>query len=119
MTGIQLLQPQFGALWALTLKSAPADTRASCRLIDCRSIGGSEPRARYTELILQLLDSGQFGVHHWSNRMLLLERDLPPEPVLDQVRNYVSDLAVRQQPCWQAEPGSWREGAFPSSQSDP
>ncbi len=68
-------------------------------LVDCRAIDAAQPRGVYSEMVFQLLDSQQFGVRYWSEPILLLERNRPPGPELDQIRTRVEELVRRKRPC--------------------
>jgi hypothetical protein len=48
----------------------------------------------------EILDTQDFGVRYWSDRILLLERGLPPGEEVDEVRAYVDDLVEKKRPCW-------------------
>jgi len=69
-------------------------------LVDCRAVESSQSRDTYTDMVLQLLDTKQFGIRYWSDRILLLERGTPMDLELEQVRSYVRDLERQERPCW-------------------
>jgi uncharacterized membrane protein len=69
-------------------------------LDDCRAIRSPNPRNTYAEMVLQLIDSQEFGVRYWSDPILLLERGLPSGPELDEMRDYVHKLESEKRPCW-------------------
>ena len=69
-------------------------------LVDCRAVRVDDPRGHYAEVVYEVLDSGEFGVRYWSDRILLLERGLPPGEEVDEVRAYVDDLVEKKRPCW-------------------
>lgn len=69
-------------------------------LVDCRLVHTQEPRTAYAEIVREVLDTQQFGVRYWSDRILLLDRDIPPGPELDAVWAYVEELVAEGRPCW-------------------
>jgi len=69
-------------------------------LVDCRAVTQREKRQAYSEMTLHILQTGQFGVRYWSDRIILLKRGISPAPELDQVRDYVELLDAEERPCW-------------------
>lgn len=69
-------------------------------LIDCRSTSQYGNRSRYTQQVREVIDSGEFGVRYWTGRILLLERNTPVGPDLDEVRAYVDQIEEDGRPCW-------------------
>jgi uncharacterized membrane protein len=68
-------------------------------LVDCRG-EGMLGRAYYTDMVLQVVQSGEFRVRYWSDRILLLERGQPSQEELEAVTDYVTDLLEQNRPCW-------------------
>jgi uncharacterized membrane protein len=68
-------------------------------LVDCRA-EGTRGRPYYTDMVLQVVQSGEFRVSYWSDRILLLERGQPSQEDLDAVTEYVVDLLDQNRPCW-------------------
>jgi uncharacterized membrane protein len=68
-------------------------------LVDCRAVGALG-RVRYTDLVMQILRSGDFRVRYWSDRIVLLERGPASEEELAPLMEYVADLAEQNRPCW-------------------
>ena len=69
-------------------------------LVDCRLVPAPDPRAEYTDVVMQVLQSGDFQVRYWSgDRILLLEKGAPGDRLAD-VEAYVVDLAAQGRPCW-------------------
>jgi uncharacterized membrane protein len=69
-------------------------------LADCRLFHTQDPRGDYGRMTHEILDIQDFGVRYWSDRILLLERGLPPGEEVDEVRAYVDDLVEKKRPCW-------------------
>jgi uncharacterized membrane protein len=69
-------------------------------LVDCRTVPALDQRARYAEMVAQVLQTGLFRVRYWSGRILLLERGVPSEKELAAVGAYVDDLVGQDRPCW-------------------
>ncbi|MBN1977756.1 MAG: DUF2079 domain-containing protein [Anaerolineae bacterium] len=69
-------------------------------LVDCRLFHTQDPRGDYGRMTYEILDTRDFGVRYWSDRILLLERGLPPGEEVDEVRAYVDDLVEEGRPCW-------------------
>ena len=69
-------------------------------LVDCRLFHTQDPRGDYGRMTREILDIQDFGVRYWSDRILLLERGLPPGEEVDEVRAYVDNLMEKKRPCW-------------------
>ena len=69
-------------------------------LVDCRAVPALDQRARYAEIVTQVMHTGFFRVRYWSGRILLLERGTPTEEQLAAILAYVTDLVDQNQPCW-------------------
>jgi uncharacterized membrane protein len=69
-------------------------------LVDCRVVPASDPRARYADIVAQVLQTDAFRVRYWSGRILLLERGAPVGEETTAILDYVSDLVERDYPCW-------------------
>ena len=69
-------------------------------LVDCRAVQAPDPRAQYAEIITQVLETGDFRLRYWSDRIVLLERGAASEEELSELTAYVTDLVERKQPCW-------------------
>ena len=69
-------------------------------LVDCRAVIVPEPRDAYAQMLFDVLQTQEFGVRYWSDRILLLERGLPLGPEVDELRAYVDELVREQRPCW-------------------
>ena len=68
-------------------------------LVDCRA-EGARGRPYYTDMVLQIVQSDEFRVRYWSDRILLLERGQPSQGDLGAVTEYVMDLLDQDRPCW-------------------
>lgn len=69
-------------------------------LVDCRLVDAPDPRAEYTSMVREILDTGQYTVSYWSGRVLLLQRGISPASDIDEVRAYVEGLEKEGRPCW-------------------
>jgi uncharacterized membrane protein len=69
-------------------------------LVDCRAVVAPDPRAEYTNIVMQVLQTGHFRVRYWSGRILLLERGTALEGELTTLTEYVAGLAEQNRPCW-------------------
>jgi len=69
-------------------------------LVDCRLFHSQDPRGDYAQMTREILDTQAYGVRYRAGRILLLQRDAPPGPALDEVRAYVDDLEAQGRPCW-------------------
>ena len=69
-------------------------------LVDCRVVPSPDPRASYGEIVTQVMDTGDFRVRYWAERILLLERGEPAEGEAEAVLTYVADLVEQGRPCW-------------------
>ncbi|MBN1815197.1 MAG: DUF2079 domain-containing protein [Anaerolineae bacterium] len=69
-------------------------------LVDCRVVPAPDPRTRYADIVVQVLQMGSFRVRYWSGRILLLERGAPVEEETAAILDYVSDLVEQDYPCW-------------------
>jgi len=69
-------------------------------LVDCRAVVAPDPRAEYTNIVMQVLQTGHFRVRYWSGRILLLERGMALEGELTTLTEYVAGLADQNRPCW-------------------
>jgi uncharacterized membrane protein len=69
-------------------------------LVDCRTVPALDQRARYAEMVAQVLQTGLFRVRYWSGRILLLEKGMPSEKELAAVWAYVDALVEQNRPCW-------------------
>lgn len=69
-------------------------------LVDCRYVPAPDPRAGYADIVSQVLDTGDFRVRYWSDRILLLERGTPTQQEVEAVMAYEARLVERNQPCW-------------------
>lgn len=69
-------------------------------LVDCRVVPAPDPRASYGEIVTQIMDTGDFRVRYWAERILLLERGEPAKGEAEAVLAYVADLVEQGRPCW-------------------
>jgi len=69
-------------------------------LVDCRAVTAPDPRARYAEMVTQVLQTGHFRIRYWSGRILLLERGPASEEELMALTEYTTDLVEQNRPCW-------------------
>jgi uncharacterized membrane protein len=69
-------------------------------LVDCRFVPAPDPRAGYADIVTRVLQTGDFRVCYWSDRILLLERGLPEEEEIAAILSYVADLVDQNQACW-------------------
>jgi uncharacterized membrane protein len=69
-------------------------------LVDCRAVTVLDPRARYADIVTQVLETGHFRVRYWSGRILLLERGPASEEELTALTEYITDLVEQNRPCW-------------------
>jgi uncharacterized membrane protein len=69
-------------------------------LVDCRAVVAANPRARYGEMIRQVLETGEFRVRYWWGRVLLLERGAMPPDEHHELVQFIGELVERNEPCW-------------------
>ncbi|MEA3376222.1 MAG: DUF2079 domain-containing protein [Chloroflexota bacterium] len=69
-------------------------------LVDCRMVPAADKRARYGEMVREVLETGEYRVRYWEDRILLLERGTASEETVAAVASYVDDLVEQDQPCW-------------------
>ncbi len=69
-------------------------------LVDCRAAPPPDPRTPYATMVYAVLDTGQFGVAYWADRIVLLQRGVAPGPELDAVWRYEESLVEEERPCW-------------------
>jgi uncharacterized membrane protein len=69
-------------------------------LVDCRVVPAADPRARYGEMVVELLATDEYTIRYWSGRILLLERGEPLEDEVEDVLDYVGKLVEQERPCW-------------------
>jgi hypothetical protein len=69
-------------------------------LVDCRMVPAQDKRARYGEIVGEILETGQYGVRYWHDRILLLARGAPSDERTAAVRGYVDRLVEQDRPCW-------------------
>jgi hypothetical protein len=69
-------------------------------LVDCRAVRVPGPRKAYSQMVLDLLDSHEFGAQYWSGRILLLKRGLSFGPELEEIEAMVNTLLEEDRACW-------------------
>jgi uncharacterized membrane protein len=69
-------------------------------LVDCRTVPALDKRARYAEIVKEVLDTGWYRVRYWEDRILLLERGAPSEERIAAICGYVDRLVEQDRPCW-------------------
>jgi hypothetical protein len=69
-------------------------------LVDCRMVPAQDKRARYAEIVTEVLETEWYGVRYWQDRILLLERGAPSQESIGAVSNYVDRLVEQDRPCW-------------------
>jgi uncharacterized membrane protein len=69
-------------------------------LVDCRVVPAPNPRARYADIVAEVLQTNSFRVRYWSGRILLLERGTPLEDETAALLDYVAELEEQDYPCW-------------------
>lgn len=69
-------------------------------LVDCRTVPAVEKRARYAEMVRDILETSDYRVAYWEERILLLERGDPLEERPAEVLDYVDTLVEQDRPCW-------------------
>jgi uncharacterized membrane protein len=69
-------------------------------LVDCRAALTADRRAGYADIVTHVLETGDFGVRYWSDRIVLLERGAVSGGEVSELTAYVDDLVEQNRPCW-------------------
>jgi uncharacterized membrane protein len=69
-------------------------------LVDCRMVPAQDKRARYGEIVAEVLETEWYGVRYWQGRILLLQRGAPSKESIAAVSDYVDRLVEQARPCW-------------------